>query len=90
VQIHWIRLENVPDILSRLDECGLTVKGACGDITRNVVGCSLAGIGHDQVIDGRRTADDLHAHFLGNREYSNLPRKFKISVTGCARTAPAA
>ncbi len=83
VQIHWIQLENVPDILSRLDACGLTVKGACGDITRNVVGCTLAGIGHDQVVDGKQTADDLHEYFLGNRLYSNLPRKFKISVTGC-------
>jgi ferredoxin-nitrite reductase len=83
VQIHWIRLENVPDILARLDACGLTVLGACGDITRNVVGCTLAGIGHDHVVDGEQTANDLHEHFLGNRDYSNLPRKFKISVTGC-------
>ena len=83
VQIHWIRLENVPDILARLDAAGLTVLGACGDITRNVVGCTLAGIGHDQLVDGERTANDLHEHFLGNKLYSNLPRKFKISVTGC-------
>ena len=84
VQIHWIRLENVPDILSRLDACGLTVKGACGDITRNVVGCTLAGIAHDQIVDGYATAEALHDYFLDNRLYSNLPRKYKISVTGCA------
>ena len=51
-QIHWIRLEQVPEIFGRLDACGLTTKGACGDITRNVVGCTLAGIGHEQVVDG--------------------------------------
>src|SRR5947209_4439119 len=83
-QIHWIRLENVPEIFRRLDDCGLTTKGACGDITRNVVGCTLAGIGHEQLVDGHATAQAIHDHFLGNRLYSNLPRKFKISVTGCA------
>ena len=82
-QIHWIRLENVPEIFARLDRCGLTVKGACGDITRNVVGCTLAGIGHEQVADGHATAEALHEYFLGNKLYSNLPRKYKISVTGC-------
>src|SRR4051812_37451680 len=82
-QIHWIRLENVPEIFRRLDACGLTTKGACGDITRNVVGCTLAGIGHEQVVDGHATAEAIHQHFLGNKLYSNLPRKYKISITGC-------
>ena len=84
VQIHWIRIENVPDIFARLEAVGLTTTGACGDITRNVVGCTLAGIGHDQLVDGHATAQAIHEHFLGNRLYSNLPRKLKISVTGCA------
>jgi ferredoxin-nitrite reductase len=84
VQIHWITLDAIPDIYERLDAAGLTVKGACGDITRNVVGCTLAGIGHEQIADGHATAQALHDHFLGNQLYSNLPRKFKISVTGCA------
>src|SRR4051795_12511940 len=83
-QIHWIRLENVPEIFARLDACGLTTKGACGDITRNVIGCTLAGIGHEQLVDGHATAEAIHRHFLGNKLYSNLPRKYKISVTGCA------
>jgi ferredoxin-nitrite reductase len=83
-QIHWIRLEQVPDIFARLDRVGLSVLGACGDIVRNVVGCTLAGIGHEQVADGHATAEALHQHFLGNQLYSNLPRKFKISITGCA------
>src|SRR5690348_9336075 len=84
VQIHWIRIENVPDIFARLEAVGLTTTGACGDITRNVVGCTLAGIGHDQLVDGHATAQAIHEHFLGNSLYSNLPRKLKISVTGCA------
>jgi ferredoxin-nitrite reductase len=82
-QIHWIRLEQVPEIFRRLEAVGLTSTGACGDVTRNVVGCTLAGIGHEQIVDGHATAEALHQHFLGNRLYSNLPRKYKISVTGC-------
>src|SRR3954469_22188718 len=83
-QIHWITLENVPEIFRRLTRAGLTSSGACGDITRNVVGCTLAGIGHEQLVDGHATAEALHRHFLDNKLYSNLPRKYKISVTGCA------
>jgi ferredoxin-nitrite reductase len=84
VQIHWITLDVVPGIFAALERVGLTTTGACGDITRNVVGCTLAGIGHDQLVDGHATAEAIHRHFLGNRLYSNLPRKHKISVTGCA------
>src|SRR3954463_7993084 len=83
-QIHWIRLENIPEIFSRLARVGLTTTGACGDITRNVVGCTVAGLAHDEIVDGYGTAKRVHEHFLGNRLYSNLPRKFKISITGCA------
>ncbi|MBX5469005.1 MAG: hypothetical protein IRZ21_03805 [Thermoleophilaceae bacterium] len=84
VQIHWIRLENIPDIFERQAKVGLTTTGACGDITRNVVGCTLAGIAHTQLVDGYATARAVHDYFLGNREFSNLPRKYKISITGCA------
>ncbi len=84
VQMHWIRVEDVPDVFARMQAAGLTSVGACGDITRNVVGCTLAGIAHTQVADGLRVADDIHHRFLGNRAYSNLPRKYKVSVTGCA------
>ncbi|RKQ86444.1 ferredoxin-nitrite reductase [Solirubrobacter pauli] len=83
-QIHWIRLEHIPEIFARLDRVGLTSSGACGDITRNVVGCTLSGLAHDEVVDGYATAEAIHEHFLDNKLYSNLPRKYKISVTGCA------
>jgi ferredoxin-nitrite reductase len=83
-QIHWIRLEDVPEIFARLDRVGLTTSGACGDITRNVVGCTLAGLAHDEIVPGYATAQAVHEHFLNNKLYSNLPRKYKISVTGCA------
>src|SRR5918911_1602597 len=82
-QIHWITLDHIPEIFGRLHAAGLTTAGACGDITRNVVGCTLADIGHEQVADGHAVAEAIHRYFLGNRLYSNLPRKYKISVTGC-------
>jgi len=84
VQIHWITLDAMPEILRRLEAVGLTTTGACGDVTRNVIGCTLAGIAHDELVDGRAVAEAIHRRLLGNRAYSNLPRKFKISVTGCA------
>src|ERR671933_628186 len=82
-QNHWLTLDVIPEVFARLDRAGLTTAGACGDITRNVVGCTLAGIAHDQVVDGHATAQAIHEYFLGNKLYSNLPRKYKISVTGC-------
>jgi ferredoxin-nitrite reductase len=82
-QIHWITLDAIPEIFARLHRVGLTTSGACGDIARNVVGCTLAGLAHDEVVDGHATAEALHRHFLDNALYSNLPRKYKISVTGC-------
>ena len=83
-QIHWIRVEQIPEIFARLERVGLTTTGACGDITRNLVGCTVAGLAHDEIVDGYGTAQAVHEFFLGNKLYSNLPRKMKISVTGCA------
>src|SRR3954467_6332373 len=82
-QIHWIPLDHIREIFERLDRARLTTSGACGDITRNVVGCTLAGIAHDQLADGHAVAEAIHRYHLGNRLYSNLPRKYKISITGC-------
>ena len=83
-QIHWIRLENIVEIFDRLERVGMTTSGACGDITRNVVGCTLAGLAHDEVVDGYATSEAIHDYFLDNKLYSNLPRKYKVSVTGCS------
>ncbi len=83
-QIHWIRLGDIIEIFDRLERAGLTVIGACGDVTRNVVGCTVSGLAHDEIVDGYATSEAIHQFMLGNKAYSNLPRKFKISVTGCA------
>ncbi len=87
VQIHWIRLEHAPEVFARLEAVGLTTSGACGDITRNIVGSTLAGLDADEIVDGAATAQAIHEHFLGNRLYSNLPRKLKISIAASPRGA---
>src|SRR5215203_2168787 len=83
VQMHWIRMENVPEIWRRLEEAGITTVQACGDSARNVLCCPVSGLGHEEAIDAYPVAQAISAYFTGNREYANLPRKFKMSVTGC-------
>ncbi len=83
VQMHWIKMENVPEIWRRLEEVGMTTVQACGDSARNVLCCPVSGLGHDEVIDAYPVAQAISDYFTGNREYANLPRKFKLSVTGC-------
>jgi ferredoxin-nitrite reductase len=83
VQMHWIRMKNIPEIWRRLEEAGITTVQACGDSARNVLCCPVSGLDHDEVIDAFPVAQAISAYFTGNREYANLPRKFKMSVTGC-------
>jgi ferredoxin-nitrite reductase len=83
VQMHWIEMENVPEIWRRLEEVGITTVQACGDSARNVLCCPVSGLGHDEAIDAYPVAQAISTYFTGNREYANLPRKFKMSVTGC-------
>src|SRR5688500_4879073 len=83
VQVHWIKMENVPEIWRRLEEAGITTVQACGDSARNVLCCPVSGLGQEEAIDAYPVAQAISAYFTGNREYANLPRKFKMSVTGC-------
>jgi sulfite reductase (ferredoxin) len=83
LQLHWLTIESLPDVVDALDAIGLSPKGACGDVVRNVTGCPLAGVAHDEIIDASPIALEI-AHLLtANPEFYNLPRKFKISVLGC-------
>lgn len=83
IQLHWMRIEDLPDSLDQLWSAGLTTKGACGDDTRNITGCPLAGVDADEVFDASPLAIELDRLFAGNAEFYNLPRKFKIAITGC-------
>jgi len=83
VQLHWIRIADVPRIWQRFWEVGLTTVQACGDSARNVCSCPVSGIDAKEVVDAYPVAHAISAFFTGNREYANLPRKWKIAVTGC-------
>ena len=83
VQMHWLKMSDIPEIWRRLEEVGITTVQACGDSARNVLCCPVSGLGREEVIDAYPVAQSISDYFTGNREYSNLPRKFKMSVTGC-------
>ncbi len=84
IQLHHIRIEDVPHIMVELDGIGLTTQEACGDVVRNVVGCPLAGVDDDELVDASPLVDLVSRLFLDDHNFSNLPRKFKISICGCA------
>jgi sulfite reductase (ferredoxin) len=83
IQLHWLTIESLPEIVDALDAIGLSPKGACGDVVRNVTGCPLAGVAADELIDAAPLAAEISQLLKGNPDFYNLPRKFKISVTGC-------
>jgi sulfite reductase (ferredoxin) len=84
IQLHWLTIEDLPGIVERLDAAGLNPRGACGDVVRNVTGCPLAGLAADEVLDASPFALAAAGDLAGNSELYNLPRKFKISITGCS------
>ena len=83
IQLHWVRIAAVPEIWARLEAVGMTTVQACGDSARNVLCCPVSGLDADEVLDAHPVAQAVSDYFTGNREYANLPRKFKLSVTGC-------
>jgi sulfite reductase (ferredoxin) len=83
VQLHWLTIESLPQIFRELWQCGLTSMAACGDDTRNITGCPLAGIDAAEICDASPLVFQAQEMLIGNAEFYNLPRKFKICVTGC-------
>ncbi len=83
VQYHWIRIEDVPEIWRRLESVGLSTMEACGDVPRVMLGCPLAGILEDEVVDATDVIAETVEKYVGNPEFSNLPRKWKTSMSGC-------
>jgi sulfite reductase (ferredoxin) len=83
IQLHWVTIESLPEVLQSLWNVGLTTTGACGDVARNITGCPLAGLDGEELIDASPLALQIDRELGGNSEFYNLPRKFKISITGC-------
>ena len=82
IQLHWIRIEDVPAIWRALESVGLSTAEACGDTPRVILGSPVAGVAKDEVLDATPAIEELKAKYIGNPEFSNLPRKFKSAVSG--------
>ena len=82
VQLHWIRVEDVPEIWRRLEEVGLSTTEACGDVPRVILGSPVAGIAADELIDPTPQIQEIAERFIGDPTLANLPRKYKTAITG--------
>jgi sulfite reductase (ferredoxin) len=83
VQLHWVTIESLPTVFETLWRTGITTLGACGDVTRNVTGCPVAGVDADELIDASPLVHEATRLLNGNPEFYNLPRKFKVTIAGC-------
>jgi sulfite reductase (ferredoxin) len=88
IQLHWVTIEQLPDVLEALARVGLNTTSACGDVTRNVTGCPVAGVDADEICDASPLVVEASHMLAGNGDFYNLPRKFKISITGCPVWCP--
>ncbi len=88
IQLHWVTIEALPELLQELWRVGLNTTGACGDVTRNITGCPVAGVDADEICDASPLALEVDRLLAGNAEFYNLPRKFKVSITGCRVWCP--
>jgi sulfite reductase (ferredoxin) len=88
IQLHWITIADLPAVLEELWRVDLNTLGACGDVTRNVTGCPVAGVDADEICDASSLALEADRMLAGNSEFYNLPRKFKIAITGCSVWCP--
>ncbi|MFX0591800.1 nitrite/sulfite reductase [Melissospora conviva] len=86
IQLHWIRVEDMPEIWRRLEEVGLSTTEACGDCPRIVLGSPVAGVAEAERVDPTPAIDEIVRRYVGNPELSNLPRKFKSSISWLADT----
>lgn len=85
IQFHWVKVEHLPDIFNRLKECGMSSFEACGDCPRTIVGNPLAGIDPEELFDTGALVEQVNEMFLLNKDFSNLPRKFKISISSSTK-----
>jgi sulfite reductase (ferredoxin) len=88
IQLHWVTIEALPDLLEALRRVGLNTTSACGDVTRNVTGCPVAGVDADEICNASPLALEASRMLSGHADFYNLPRKFKISITGCRVWCP--
>jgi sulfite reductase (ferredoxin) len=85
IQYHWVRIEDVPAIWARLESVGLSTQEACGDVPRVMLGSPVAGVAADEIVDGTPALEEITRRYIGSPEFSNLPRKYKTSISGSPR-----
>jgi sulfite reductase beta subunit-like hemoprotein/molybdopterin converting factor small subunit len=83
IQLHWVRMEKLPEVLAEIEACGLTTAGAEGDTVRNITSCPVAGLTEHEPFDVMPVIRQVADYFYGNPEYSNLPRKHKYTISAC-------
>src|SRR5437016_6696275 len=83
IQLRWIQFEHIPSILSELGAVGLVTLQTGMDNIRNIVGCAVAGLTRNELFDASSVARAFTDMFVGDRAYTNLPRKFNVTITGC-------
>lgn len=88
-QFHNLCIEDIPAVWKLLEDVGLTTMETCGDVTRNIKSCPTAGIDIDEIIDATPLVQAVNRRLTGTKEFSNLPRKYKMSITGCSHQCAA-
>ena len=83
VELRHLKIENIPQIFTLLEEVGLTTSQTGMDNVRNIMGCPVSGLNPKEKVDAHSLVKALNEHIVGNPEFSNLPRKFNITLTGC-------
>src|SRR5215469_6816648 len=83
IQLHWVTIQDLPEIIDTLLRTGLTTMSTCGDVTRNITGCPLSGVNANELIDASPLIEEASQLLVGNADFYNLPRKYKISISGC-------
>jgi sulfite reductase (ferredoxin) len=83
VQLHYVHIEDAPDVMRRLASVGITTREACGNSVRNVTACPLAGVCRGESFDTTPYAKALAYHLLGHPDTQEMGRKFKVAFSGC-------
>jgi len=83
IQLRWLTIEQVPDVIARLEAAGLSSLQTGMDNIRGIIGCPATGLTPNELVDTAGIAAEFQGIFLGNKAFTNLPRKFNVTITGC-------
>src|SRR2546421_5459651 len=84
IQLHWLELARLPEVLADLDAAGLSTAGGCGDTVRNITGCPVQGLDAHELFDCSGIVEAASDRFYGNPDFANLPRKHKYTIASCS------